>query len=262
MKLFQMLTVSVLVCLLFSSGCIDRPGDIVDMATEAADSPVEMVGSEDAATMPTPEQTFAKLQTAFPTVFDAEFKTLRKTVNSKTYLDFLRRENSIDKTVQDFDELLEVVPPPTERYLPFLEEHFKNPGDIDVVGMHRMTIYTRNMLARLCETPQDIFLIMNDFAQASGNDEHIDKWMSFRFGNQEPDVVELFSFAVADFVKKVESEDQARIREHFEQYGRDAGLLWLALREPVLIGHILNDFPNTDIFLRWVDGKCNQLDVH
>lgn len=244
-----------LVCLLFNSGCLDRPSDVVDITAESVESEV-------VATAPTPEQTFAKLQTGFPNVLDAEFKTLRKIVNSKTYLDFLRRENSIDKTVQDFDELLEVVPPPTERYLPFLEEHFKTPGEIDVVGMHRMTGYTRNMLARLCEAPQDIFLIMDEFAQASGNDEDIDKWMSFRFDNQGPDVIELFSLATADFVKKIESEDQARIREHFEQYGRDAGLLWLALREPVLTGHILNDFPNTDIFLRWVDGKCNQLEGH
>ncbi len=262
MKLFQMLTVWTLVCLLFNSGCLDRPSDVVDLTVEAADSPVETAESADAATTPTPEQTFAKLQTAFPGVFDAEFQTLRKIVNSKTYLDFLRRENSLDKTVQDFDQLLEVVPPPTARYLPFLEEHFKNPGEIDVVGMHRMTIYTRNMLARLCANPQDIFRILNEFGQVSDDDEHIDKWMSFRFGNQEPEGIELFSVAMADFVKKIESEDQAGIREYFEQYGRDSGMLWLALREPVLIGHILNDFPDTDIFLRWVDGECNQLDVH
>ena len=79
-------------------------------------------------------------------------------------------------------------------------------------------------------------------------EEPMKAWLELHF--PEHDFFPTFD----NFVTETEREDVLLIQEEFEVHGKDDGLLWLALRNPTLTAEILNNFTNTDVFLKWTDG--------
>ena len=57
-------------------------------------------------------------------------------------------------------------------------------------------------------------------------------WMEIHLPN--PDQAKEFFAALEHFVTETERKDALFIQEQFAQHGKDDGLLWLALRNPVL----------------------------
>lgn len=267
MKDYHLLAVFTLLCSLFFLsvvGCRDQLNDLVSSSEEPSGTnpdALEAQGHTPAAAHPTFEDTLAKLQSSYPTVLDAKFKTLREAVNSKTYLAFVQQKYSLDEQVQTFNDVLASLPLPEKRYIPFLEEHFEDPGELDLVGIHRWTIHARHLSAQQCNAaPEDIFPLFAAFSASIDNDKQIEDWLNFRFPNQQdPKVGEFLGKSIGLFTVKIEKEDRVKINEQWDRHGKNEGLLRLALTDPFIIGYILNDFTDIDIFLLWVNDECNKI---
>lgn len=222
---------------------------------------VEKLIAEPIPPKPTPEDTFSKLKTIFPRpIFDEEFTTLIEATASKTYLDFLTQEYRTEKPFKTLGEYLDVAKPDQERYKPFLKEFINKPNEEDIVIAHQITLKYRcaNVI---------LYQMLHE-----GNGENIVKailavlekklsvleeaptkaWMEMHLPN--PDQVKEFFAALEHFVNETEKKDTLFIQEQFERHGKDDGLLWLALRNPALTAEILNNFTNTNVFLRWTEG--------
>ena len=266
MKDYHLLAVFIILCYLFLSviGCRDQLNDLTSYPEEPSDTRPVVLEPQVPTPVPEPptfEDTLAKFQVSYPDVLDAKFKTLQEVVNSKTYLTFLKHKYSLDKQVQTFDDLLASLPLPEKRYMPFLEKHFEDPGELDIVAMHRWTIHARHLSAQLCNAaPEDIFPFFAAFSAAIDSDKQITDWLNFRFPNQlDPEVAEFLGKSIGLFTAQIEKEDQVKIKELWDAYGKNEGLLRLALTDPFAIGYTLNDFTDIDIFLLWVNDKCNEI---
>ena len=252
-------TVFILFAITFQLlGCSEDPDDdtMEDMDTASGTLIAEPIPPK-----PTPEDTFGKLKTLFPRpIFDADFTKLGEVTTSKTYLDFLTQEYRTKKPFKTLVEYLDVAAPDPERYKPFLKEFINKPNEEDMVIVHQITLKYR------CAN-----VILYQMIHG-GNEENIIKailavlekklsalenaptkaWMEMHLPH--PDQGKEFFAALEHFVNETERKDALLIQEQFAQHGKDDGLLWLALRNPGLTAEILNNFTNTDVFLKWTNG--------
>lgn len=267
MKDCYFLTPFIICYLIFSLiGCRDQLEDLTFSPEESSET--NLISHETPTFPPVPgiptfEDTLAKLQASYPIVLDAEFKTLRKAVNSKTYLTFVRQKFSLDEKVQTFDGVLASLPLPKKRYMPFLKEHFQAPDELDFAGIHSWAIHARHLSAKQCNAaPEDIFPLFAAFSAAIDNDKQITDWLDFRFPNQfDAEVAEFLGKSIGLFTVQLEKEDRVNIKEQWDTYGKNEGLLRTALIDPFAIGHILNNFTDIDIFFLWVNDECNKIGV-
>lgn len=239
-------------------GCSEDPDNDI---TEEIDTASGTLIAEPIPLKPTPEDTFRKLKTLFPRpIFDADFTKLSEVTTSKTYLDFLTEEYRTKKPFKTLTEYLDVAEPDPERYKPFLKEFINKPNAEDLVIAHQITLKYRCANVILYQMIHE------------GNEENIIKailavlekklsvledaptkaWMEMHLPN--PNQGKEFFATLENFVKETEKEDARLIDEQFAQHGKDDGLLWLAVRDPALTAEILNNFTNTNVFLRWTKG--------
>ena len=225
--------------------------------TEGTDSTsVATLITEPVPSKPTPEETFGKLKTLFPKpIFDEEFITLSEVTASKTYLDFLAQEYRTEKPFKTLAEYLDMAQPDPERYTPFLKEFIKKPNEGDIAIVHQMTLRYRCGNATLYQMMhggnnvlQGILAVLEKKLSIL-EEAPVKAWLELHFPNTK-DFFEEFE----NFVTETEREDTLLIQEQFEKHGTDNGILWVALRNPVLAAEILNNFTNTAVFLRWSDG--------
>lgn len=215
---------------------------------------------------PTPEGTFTKLKTLFPKpILDGDFTTLGEMTTSKTYLDFLTQEYRTEKPFKTLADYLNVAKPDPERYKPFLKESIGKSKEEDIAIVHHITLKYRCANVILYQmihggnankdVLKAIFAVLEK--KLSVHDEPpVKAWMEIHLPNQ--DEGKKFFDALEHFVTETEREDALFIQEQFEQHGKDDGLLWLALRNPALTAEILNNFTNTDVFLKWTEGNFFQ----
>ena len=221
---------------------------------------VERLVAEPIPPKPTPEDTFAKLKMLFPKpIFDGDFTMLGEVTTSKTYLDFLTQEYRTAKPFKTLADYLDVAKPDPERYKPFLKESIGKSNEEDIAIIHQLTLEYRCANVILYQMMHDgnpenvlkaIFAVLEK--KLSILDEApVKAWMEIHL---PPDQAKEFFTALEHFVTETERKDALFIQEQFEQHGKDNGLLWLAVRNPVLTAEILNNFTNTNIFLRWTEG--------
>ena len=113
----------------------------------------------------------------------------------------------------------------------------------------------------LCKAaPEDIFPLFAAFSAAIDNDKQIADWLNFRFPNQQdPKVGEFLGKSIGLFTVEIENEDRVKINEYWNTYGKNEGFLRLALTDPFIIGYVLNDFTESEIFLLWVNDECGKV---
>lgn len=222
---------------------------------------VEKVIAEPIPPKPTPEDTFAKLKMLFPKpIFDGDFTVMGKVTASKTYLDFLTQEYRTAKPFKTLADYLDVAKPDPERYKPFLKESIGKSNEEDIAIIHQITLEYRCANVMLYQMMHDgnaenalkaIFAVLEK--KLSVLDEApVKAWIEIRIPNQ--DQAKEFFTALERFVTETEKRDALFIQEQFTQHGKDDGLLWLAVHNPVLTAEILNNFTNTDVFLGWTEG--------
>lgn len=244
-------------------GCIDTPPDITGEGDGVTTVQVETLGSgpivteppraEDTPEPPRAEDTFVKLRRMFPNaILDDALKTLGEVTRSQPYLDFLTQESPIEEPFQTFDEYLEVAPPDVERYLPFLKKWIGAPTDEDIETVHRMTVASREanfILYRQDVGAKDVWEIFEKkFEIFSG--PLVEGFLE-RHQLKAAQFAEVFE----PFVVQTETIDARWLHEQFEEHGVDEGLLWGAIGNPVLIGELLQNLSDPNLFLRWVDEK-------
>ena len=222
---------------------------------------VEKLVAEPIPPKPTPEDTFAKLKTIFPRpIFDEEFTTLIEVTASKTYLDFLTQEYRTEKPFKTLEEYLDVAKPDQERYKPFLKEFINKPNEEDIAIAHQITLKYRCANVILYQMLHEgnganivkAILAVLEKKLSVLEDAPTKAWMEMHLPN--PDQGKEFFAALEHFVNETEKKDTLFIQEQFERHGKDDGLLWLAVRNPALTAEILNNFTNTNVFLRWTEG--------
>lgn len=223
---------------------------------------VEKFTAEPIPVKPTPEDTFAKLKTIFPRpIFDEEFMTLIEVTASKTYLDFLTQEYRTGKPFKTLGDYLDVAKPDPERYKPFLKESIGKSNEEDISIVHQMTLNYRCANAifyQMIHGEDDgkdalkAIFAMIEKRLSVFDKAPVKAWVEIHLPNQ--DQAKEFFIALEHFVIETEKKDALLIQEQFEQHGKDDGLLWLALRNPALTAEILNNFTNTNVFLRWTEG--------
>ncbi len=253
MQPFLRSTIFILFAIVFQLlGCSEDPD--IDMSEEVGATPTETVVSEPVATKPTPEDTFAKLKTLFPKpIFDEEFATLNEVTTSKIYLDFLAQEYQTEKPFKTLAEYLNVAQPDPERYKPFLKKFIGKADEEDISIIHQMTLRYRCANAILYQMLHDgdaVQAILAVLEKKLGilEEAPVKAWLDRHIPQRD------FFDAFEKFVMETERTDALLIQEQFEKHGKNAGVLWIALRNPTLTAEILNNFTNTDVFLKWTDG--------
>ncbi len=222
---------------------------------------VEKVIAEPIPPKPTPEDTFAKLKMLFPKpIFDGDFTVMGKVTASKTYLDFLTQEYRMAKPFKTLADYLDVAKPDPERYKPFLKESIGKSNEEDIAIIHQLTLEYRCANVMLYQMIHDgneenvlkAILAVLEKKLSVLDEAPVKAWMEIHLPNQGQ--AKKFFAALEHFVTETEKKDALFIQEQFEQYGKDDGLLWLAVHNPALTAEILNNFTNTNVFLGWTEG--------
>ena len=224
-----------------------------DINTESRIEPV--------ARPPTPEETFEQLKRENPgNVLDEDFKTLRRLVTSKTYLDFLRRNHPLDDQYRTFDAFWELAASHPSRYMPFLKQTLEKPDEEDAANTHLFAVHYRHVLTRGYhgEDPDTFQDELKKLMDGPGMDIALK-----HFVDPERNVLNgldliFFLFELTLYVGKTDRTDAALAGELLGEHGENAALIWLALEDPVLIGYILKDFTDVQVFRRWMAGEFHQ----
>ena len=221
-----------------------------DIETESRIEPI--------ARPPTPEETFEQLKQENPAnILDNDFKTLRRLVASKTYLDFLRRNHPLEARYQTYDAFWEIASAHPSRYMPFLEQALEKPDEADAATAHLFAVHYRHVLTRGYhgEDPDTFQDELEKLLDGPG------KNIAFKhFVDDEHNVLNgldliFFTVEIDLYVQKIEQADAALAGELFDKHGEHDALIWLALEAPVLIGYILKDFTDVQVFQRWMAGE-------
>ena len=210
---------------------------------------------------PTPEETFEQLKRENPgNILDDDFKTLRRLVASKTYLDFLRRNHPLETQYQTYDAFWEIAASHPSRYMPFLEQTLEKPDEEDAANAHLFAVHYRHVLTRGYhgEDPDTFQDELKELFDGPGMN------IAFKhFVDDEHNVLNgldliFFSVEIDLYVRKIEQADAALAGELLDKHGEQDALIWLALEDPVLIGYILKDFTDTEVFRKWMTGEFHQ----
>lgn len=214
--------------------------------------------------LPTIAETMAALRLEFPgNVLDDDFTRIQEIIESETYLDFLKRTYPQENQFRTFDAFWELASVDEEGYMEFLNTHFKpplaEPTAEDVEVLHYMTLFHRNLNVRRYH---DESIQVNDALLEMLINEPVYSWLKKRFSNANGGLNVLLWLKVFMYhdlwVKKMQEEDRKKIQAFFLERGAQKGFLRFALQEPVSLGYFLKDFPNTQVFQRWVDGEFSK----
>ena len=224
-----------------------------DINTE---SRVELV-----ARPPTPEETFEQLKRENPdNILDKNFSKLRGLVSSKTYLDFLRRTHPLEDRYQTYDAFWKIAASHPSLYMPFLKQQLEKPDEEDAANAHLFAVHYRHVLTREYhgEDPDTFQDELRKLLDGPGMD------IAFKhFVDHERNVLNgldliFLTLAIKLHVEEIEQTDAALAGELFDEYDEQDALIWLALKDPVLIGYILKDFTDVEVFRRWMAGEFHQ----
>ncbi|RKU24113.1 hypothetical protein C6503_01400 [Candidatus Poribacteria bacterium] len=224
-----------------------------DIETESRIEPI--------ARPPTPEETFEQLkQENLGDILDNDFKTLRRLVASKTYLDFLRRNHPLEAQYQTYDAFWEIASAHPSRYMPFLEQTLEKPDEEDAANAHLFAVHYRHVLTRGYhgedpDTFQDEWVKL---IKGPGVDIGLKHFVDDERNALKGFEIAFLAVEIDLYVRKIEQADAAHAAELFDKYGEHETLIWIALKDPVLIGYILKDFTDVQVFQRWMAGEFHQ----
>ena len=207
------------------------------------------------------KETFTKLRDMFPDpILDKDLKTLKKATSSKVYLDFLKKVYPSDKPFKTLDDFIIVSQPSTERYKTFLNRHFEKPTALDFANLHQLTlIYRRSNImmiqAEQTKKPSYFKSALMARTRALSKEPLSVWWKSTGFSGRDRAELYLFFLYFDKFVSETEKADTDWIKSEFEAHGESDAMLWIAIRNPTLIGEIITNFSSKDLFLSWVGQK-------
>ena len=242
-------------------GCSDEP----DLTLEPKEVTEEETTGGDAEVTRKElyEQAFTALQQQFQSpILDEQFETLYRISTSPTYLDFLRNVPP-DIPHQDFETFVKNSPPDAKVYTSVLKKHFGRATEEDIIVVHRLhQVFQRARIAIYHGADQ--LTVEEKILVPAILEEPIFEWALKRVRDDE----ENFMVFDEDFQRLSRDIEFANIRkinkalkEHRKEQRPDDGFIWLMLREPVLMGEVLESFTDTEMFLRWLKGEFQKPEI-
>ena len=242
-------------------GCSDEP----DLTLEPKEVTEEETTGGDAEVTRKElyEQAFTALQQQFQSpILDEQFETLYRISTSPTYLDFLRNVPP-DIPHQDFETFVKNSPPDAKVYTSVLKKHFGRATEEDIIVVHRLhQVFQRARIAIYHGADQ--LTVEEKILVPAILEEPIFEWALKRVRDDE----ENFMVFDEDFQRLSRDIEFANIRkinkalkEQRKEQRPDDGFIWLMLREPVLMGEVLESFTDTEIFLRWLKGEFQKPEI-
>ena len=248
-------------------GCSDEPDRTLEpkkaMAEKTTDGDTEITRKE------LYEQAFKALQQEFESpILDEGFETLHRISRSSIYLDFLR-DIYPDVSHQDFKTFVEAFvenhPPNAELYSVILKKHFGRARKEDLIIIHRMhQVFQSARILIYHGADQDT--AEEEILLPAIRGEPIFGWLIKRFKRlRNDDILDAFGENFEQLSQNIEFSNIARINRALKdrRTGQrpDDGFIWLMVREPVLMGEILESFTDTEIFLEWLKGEFKEPEI-
>ncbi len=209
------------------------------------------------------ERAFTALQQQFQSpILDEQFETLYRISTSPTYLDFLRNVPP-DIPHQDFETFVKNSPPDAKVYTSVLKKHFGRATEEDIIVVHRLhQVFQKARIAIYHGADQ--LTVEEKILVPVALEEPIFGWAVKRVRADE----ERFDAFDEDFQRlsrDIEFTNIEKInktlKEQRKEQRPDDGFIWLMLREPVLMGEVLESFTDTEIFLRWLKGEFQKPEI-
>ena len=248
------LTVFCLLCLLISGVCT------------AAEYPAY----EHAETEPTSleRETFDILKRKFPgEVLDEKLSTLRELAGSTEYLTFLSKSYP-HLDIKAFEDIANKVIPPKTRYLKFFDEHLYVPTVDEIQDdehwvIHHMATsdwYTKAhyrggetihpvMRKGAVYRPGSLIVSKPIGRKVLENRLYIDSGHEKLTQSDWGTILWVFRH-LGHLTESHLDEDVRWIKTLFEKHGQSDGMLWVAIREPILLDRILYAFSTDKTFLK------------
>ena len=220
--------------------------------TESSISPV--------ARQATPEATFEQLKRENPgNILDEDFRTLRRLVASKTYLDFLRRNHPIEDQYQTFDQFWKLAASHPSRYMPFLKQQLEKSDEEDAANAHLFAEHYRHVITREYHGEnRDMFQDeWMKLMEGPGIDIAFKHFIDDKDNGVNAALLAFFIVEIRLYVEEIERANAVFAGELFDKHSTHA-LIWIALEDPVLIGYILKDFTDPQVLLKWMRGEFHQ----
>ena len=262
LKTFYNLFVILGVCqILLFFGCSGEPDVTLEpkdaVEESAIDTNAEVTGEE------LYEETFKALQQAYPSpILDDQLETLHRMRSDPIYFAFLRSVYP-DVLHQDLKTFVKNSPPDAEVYEVVLHKHFGEPTKTDIVVVHRLhQIYQKARISIYHGTDQRA--AEDEIILPAMQEEPIWGWLVKHIrGNEEN--FEAFDADFQRLSRDIEFGNIIKINKIFMGQGnerrRDAEFIWLMLREPILMGEVLDSFTDTEIFLEWLKWKFQEPEI-
>ena len=239
------------------SGCSNETDPLITPAVadeQTTDSSVLIV-SEGELT-----DEFQELQKLFPSpILDEGFKTLHEISESDVYLKFLRNAypNVPHENLNTFfkNSLPDRVR--TQLYTGVLKKHFGRATEKDIRAVHDLhrAFQSTRIFVYHGTSPE---VALDERLLPILQDGRAWKWIEAIFPKDE-DAFNAFDIEFQQLSRYIEFENLNKInrslQDHDRKGNRDAAFLWLLLTDPVLMGHILQDFTDTEIFHEWLKGE-------
>lgn len=209
------------------------------------------------------EQTFKALQQAYPSpILDDRFQTLHRISSDSAYFAFLRSAYP-DVLHQDIKTFVKISPSDAELYEVVWHKHFGKPTQTDIVRVHRLhLIFQKARISVYHETDQDA--AVDEIIIPAVQEEPLWGWLVKHFRDNE-EGFEAFDADFQQLSRDIEFRNIITINKTLEDQrsaGRsDDGFIWLMLIEPVMMGEILENFTDTEIFRKWLKGEFQKLEI-
>ena len=264
---YRLFTILCLCHILLFLGCSDEPDQTLEpnevMAEKAIDEDPEVTRRG------LSEQAFRALQQQFESpILDEGFETLHRISSSSTYLDFLR-DIYPEVPHQDFKTFvaasIEKHPPNAELYSIILKKHFGRAREEDLIITHRMhQAFQRARILIYHGADQDT--AEEEILLPALRGDPIFEWLIKRFKRlRNDDILDAFGKNFEQLSQDVEFLNIERINKALKdrrtEQRPDDGFIWLMLREPVMMGEILESFTDTEIFLKWLKGEFKEPEI-
>jgi len=148
--------------------------------------------------------------------------------------------------------------PPVERYLDFCRQHVEDIDELDADALailHKFLVVNWHMIIRgFHGEKSNVNAILPFFTDGEEN------LLAPFAKNRELSAARFANILIqmVFFADETQEADAEKVKVIIDTHGQDCGLVWLALREPILLGQILLSFTDTDIFLKWVEGEFHR----
>ena len=249
------------------SGCSNETDSAItpDVSDEQTTDLPGVIISEES---PEFETKFQELQDLFaPPILDIGFKTLHEMSASGLYLKFLRTAYP-DVPHQDLNTFFKNYLPSAERaemYTDVLKKHFGKATQGDIRAVHhfhhafqstRISVYHGTGIDEA----------MDEILRPTIRNGRSGEWMK-RFPIDEigEDAFDAFIVDLEQLSRDLEFANIEKINESVQRYDRKGnpgdGLIWLMLTDPALMGQILQDFTDTEIFRKWLRGGFKEPEI-